>query len=344
MTFEELQKYGQDQIDRAVQANIKTITAEYTAVYKSINDQLKTFYATNLVGLDKSQYYIEMVKFNRLLSLQASIAEEYNKVATKAGVITKQTSELAMANNFYWQQYATNWLSPYSFTVLNEKIIEYSVTGRADLIASINASIKNPQLKRDLAAIAPGSGKTLKELIVSNRDQQVGKIFSTITQGLIRGSSITNMSKEIKTVESISKYAAERIARTEAHRNASAGGFLQWQSAKAKGVEGVRVILSTKDTRTRPQSAQVDGRRDEGEGFLYPDGKRYLVPGNTGNPSWDINDRERVLYEIDGELPTVERARNPVTGQNEVIKATSFDEWATSHGLSYNKSGKLVKK
>ena len=340
MQFKDLQLFGQDQIDKQVNDNLKDILKEYEIAYKKIRRGIEGVYANNLAGIPKDQYYREMLKFDRLKSLENAILKTYNEAVRKAGIKTRQSSELAIANNFYWQQYAVNWVSPYSFTIIPDAVVNYSVTGRTEIIKNIKSTILKDQLSR----IAPSSGMTLKELITKNRDAEVRRTFSAVSQGLISGDSVKTVSKEIRKIEDFSKFSAERIVRTESHRNREAGSYIQNEVAKANGVDSVRILLSVKDTRTRPQSVSVDGKRDTGKGFLYPNGNRYFVPGNTGIPAWDINDRETVINEVDGESPTIERARNPVTGENEIIQATSFREWAKSHGLEYNSYGKLIKK
>jgi len=95
--------------------------------------------------------------------------------------------------------------------------------------------------------------------------------------------------------------------------------------------------------RTRPQSAQVDGRMENDDGFFkYPGGALVKIPGNSGVPGWDINDRESVINIIDGVPPTTRRARDPVTGETDIISFRSFDEWAKENGLTRNRYGQLL--
>jgi len=97
------------------------------------------------------------------------------------------------------------------------------------------------------------------------------------------------------------------------------------------------------DDRTRPQSAQVDGQlEDENGQFTYPGGVKVTVPGNSGVPAWDINDRERTIDVVEGFEPESRRARDPVTGENEVIGFDRFEAWAESKGLRQNRYGQYV--
>jgi hypothetical protein len=141
----------------------------------------------------------------------------------------------------------------------------------------------------------------------------------------------------------IARNNAERIIRTETHRTRSLGHYAASQDAKSQGARIRRQIVSVLDDRTRAQSAAVDGRYENEDGlFLYPGGVLVAVPGDSGVPGWDINDRESVIDVVEGWDPETRRARNPATGENEVIGMQSFREWADAVGLRRNRYGELV--
>jgi hypothetical protein len=73
-----------------------------------------------------------------------------------------------------------------------------------------------------------------------------------------------------------------------------------------------------------------------------------MTPGTTGNPSYDINDREGVGDLVNGEEPSIRRGRNPVknpkTGkyETEVFSYKTFDQWAKDNNLTKNKYGQII--
>jgi hypothetical protein len=130
--------------------------------------------------------------------------------------------------------------------------------------------------------------------------------------------------------------------------------------ARADGVEVIREIRSVRDDRTRPQSIEVDGLRENENGvFIYPDGMPVDIPGNSGVAAWDINDREQVLDIIPGLEPDSERVRRPgtatraqavrlrdeglpVPGDTYVTGWSNFNTWADFHRLERNRYGELI--
>jgi hypothetical protein len=130
----------------------------------------------------------------------------------------------------------------------------------------------------------------------------IGEISSEITQGLTRGRGYSKTARNIK--ERFDKLGnnVQRIVRTESHRVQVTGSDLSLNDAvrysKKIGIPMVKVISSVLDSRTRDQSAQMDGQMAGSDGlFRYPNGVRGL-PGNTGVAAYDINDREVVIIQI----------------------------------------------
>ncbi len=148
----------------------------------------------------------------------------------------------------------------------------------------------------------------------------INQIVLNITQAL--GSSIANV---------------DRVLRTESHRLSELAHNEEFLDAQNQGVNSDNQLLSVLDDRVRPQSAQMDGQlssesNDEGK-FKYPNGTIAIV-GNTGNPAYDINDRERSIQIIDGISPALRRSR-----EDGIIPFISYRDWAKSKGLGKNVYG-----
>lgn len=61
----------------------------------------------------------------------------------------------------------------------------------------------------------PWSGRQFSERIWSNKAATMNNIKDTLTKGLIQGKSVQKMGQELRKLEGVSKYQAERLIRTE---------------------------------------------------------------------------------------------------------------------------------
>jgi hypothetical protein len=331
LTFEELQQFTKDLSNAERLAKAKQIGSVYNSALKDIKSDIAKSYAKILSGVKPENYYNEMIKFDRLKKLENSIIETYRPYANQIGKTIEASSVQSFSNTYYYNQYNLNWVAPYNYVTLPNDALQLSVYRNREAV--IKALTPQSQ------ALIPKTPKNLTQWIATNKLDEVNKIFDTIDQGLLTGKSYKETAKELTDTFDGFKDNSLRTVRTEGHRNMESGSFTQWEKAKEKGVEGYRLMLAVKDTNTRTQSIKVDRKRDNGEGFLYPDGNRYFIPGNTGIAKWDINDRETTIEVVDGVEPLVERGRDPVTGKNEVIDFQSYDQWAFSKGLRRDKNG-----
>lgn len=308
----------------------------YKSAYNDVTKDLSKIYTKYLSGINPNDYYDEMLKYKRLGVLQKSIGDTYRLAARKAGLAQYAMSEYAMTNHYYGAMYSTNWFSKPYFSVLNQKAIDVSVHGTPEIWDQINKAAKakyKPYLPRY---------GTLSERLKSNASKDLVKIQSTITQGLRQGKAYREVAKELGKVFNTTANNAIRIARTEGNRSLNAGSFANSQAAADKGVDIERQYLATLDLNTREQSGDMDGqRRKINEPFEY-DGYSWFIPGNSGNPAFDINDRCTAIDIVNGQDPKLRRGRNPETGKTEVANFNSFDDWTKKHGLKRTPSGKLV--
>ena len=260
-----------------------------------------------------------------------------------------QSSTIGITNNYYRSQYAFSWFAPLSsvpvtldFTFIDPVAVQMSVFGNQKRWNALR-DITRKELLSGLRI--QGNRPTLKNLLLKNDRRTLSRINNGITRGIIEGEGIQKISSIITNDTGITGREIRRIVRTETHRNMAAGQYMSYLDAKEQGLVTNRQIRAVKDTRTRLQSSQVDSQLDIGPGntFIYPDGRLVAYPGNSGNPSWDINDREYVIQIIDGVPPFETVARDPETGLLEEATFKDFNDWKDSKGLIY-KNGVLVKK
>jgi len=318
-------------LGKEVQRELKTALDDSRAQLRQLYDQIG--------GVGPDDYYVTAVR-RGLSSTQDSIASTYTRAAMRSGDLIVSASALAISNNFYRQQFAVVLASSlvpdfrFTFVVLPPEVIAASVYGTATEIRSGYGK---------LADYVPKSGTFIETVLDRNRRVDLDNIRTAVTQALTRGEAYPAAARRLKRVFDTSASNAMRIIRTEGHRCQIAGQYALTEQARAQGLDVVRQIDSVLDSRTRPQSATVDGRQEDDRGyFRYPGGALVRMPGNSGVPAWDINDREAVINVIGGVSPTVRRARDPVTGKTDIISYRSFDEWAAGNGLTTNVYGQLV--
>lgn len=304
MTLKELQEQGYDITREEYMALHGRVTSELKTALDDSRRKLRKLY-DKLDSVKPEDYYVTAVKYNRLSKLEDDLIKAYKAAARKSGTAIKNASELAISNSYYRQQFAaTLGVSTLEdvnmiFTTLPEEVVKTSVYGTA---TKFNEKFGKPN---DYVA---KSGTLLEAVLDKNRQADVDKIRTAVTQALTNGEGYQKASGRIKKVLDTTATNAERIMRTEGHRNQLSGQYAMTQQAREQGVNMVRQIVSVLDSRTRPQSAQVDGLKENEDGvFIYPGGVPVRVPGNSGVPGWDINDREAVIDVIDGVEPTTRR-------------------------------------
>jgi len=339
MTLRELQDQGYNITRREYMALHGRVTSELKTALDESRRKLRKLY-DKLDSVKPEDYYVTAVKFNRLTRLQDDLIRAYNSAARRSGTVIQNAAELAISNAYYRQQFAmvlgTSVLDEVNmvFTVLPSEVIEASVYGTATRIRERFGTASD---------YIPKSGTFLEAVLDRNRQADVDKIRTAVTQALTQGEGYQKAAARIKTILDTTATNAERIIRTEGHRNQTSGQYALTQEARAQGIQTRRQILSVLDSRTRPQSAEVDGQMENDDGyFVYPGGALVRIPGNSGVAAWDINDREAVIDVIDGVEPTVRRARDPITGETDIISFASFDEWASDNGLTKNDYGQLI--
>jgi len=346
MTFEQFAEKGYSLTAAETRKLWKEIAAEYYAAQQSITRKLEATYTKLLSGVAPENYYNELLKYGRYDKLLQSITVEYDKAAKAAGVKQIASSKVSIANNFYRQQYVAVFGAGLDFfTVLPAEVIEISVYGSRKVWDSIPGRRKGSleKLWGALINYQPKYG-SLTDILTENRAKDIAKIKSIVTQGLINGSRVKDVAKDINKTFGISVSNAERIYRTESGRCRAMGDYANYQQLVNSGIDMWRKIISVLDNRTRPQSAEVDGEIDkDGTGFLYPNGQKYITPRNTGVAAYDINDREKVVTFPAGIDPVERRrGRDPVTGETSVFDYKTFKEWAKENGLKRNIYGQLL--
>lgn len=338
MTFEELQRRGYELTRAEYMAGRGEMLRVLRRSLDDIRGEIRKLYDT-LEDVSSDELFNEAVKYNRLSQLEQQVGELYRRSAREAGRNIEGHAKTAIANSYYRQQFATQFGLSVSdanmaFAVLSDDVIEASVFGTQEVWRN-RFGVPSDYV--------PKSGALLRAVLDDNRQADVRRLRRAITASLTQGESYTKASRRVKNILDTSASNAVRIIRTEGHRNALAGQLALKRHAQEEGVEARRRIVAVMDDRTRPQSARVDGRVENEDGYFeYPGGMLVRSPGNSGVAGWDINDRESVVMDVPGVEPTIRRGRNPATGENEIMSYRSFDQWAREHGLTRNRYGQIM--
>ncbi len=357
-TFEQ----GQELANRLTEEEMKplwnAVLQSYRNANEKINQDLAVLYAKapnfTKEQLSNGAMYNWTIQTNRLEELQKKISIEYAAASRKAGLATANSSQLAITNTFYREQYTLSWFTAagdLSFSILDPRIVEASVFGTAESWIAIRTKALE-KIYGNTAQYFPPAG-SLTDLLARNRTAEIKKIQQTITSGLLRGDSYAQMTRDIKEIigkelaqngkmsYTGAKASAAKIVRTEGTRNLNAGSNAMLNDAVSQGVDAQKQWVATLDLRTRHSHANADGQKVDVSGNFKVNGASGSYPGQLDQVGENVSCRCSTIGVVGGVSPQVRRGRNPVTGENEVFTYRDFDTWAKDNGLRRNKSGIL---
>lgn len=304
-----------EKINRRIELLLKQSDIFTLKKNKSFVGQLKKTYqsAYNDIDLEiariyrkygESVEYSDMLKLNKLKNLKSEIELRIKLLHGDTKSLINTHLKETFSETFYRTGYAmeSGLQIQIGFGIIRDSVI--------------NNALKNPLLNVQW----PGRLNKHHKTAIKNINYE-------ITQGFLHGRGYSKTTSLIKEKVNISFGKAQRIVRTESHRLSSDAkelGFLKAESAADYlGIKTSRKLLSVLDKRTREQSEDMDGQIADDNGlFEYPDGTK-ATPGNTGNPAYDINDRESVIFIIDSMPPQYRRDAL----SKEVIPFTTYNEW-----------------
>jgi SPP1 gp7 family putative phage head morphogenesis protein len=155
------------------------------------------------------------------------------------------------------------------------------------------------------------------------------QITKSVTSSILQGKTIKHMADDLqKRITTMSRDSAIRTARTAVTGAQNAGRMDSYAAAEKMGIKLKKEWLATLDARTRHSHAMLDGEQ-VAQDKKFSNGCRF--PGDPQGPPWEIyNCRCTLIAAVDGvDTSTGERrARNPVTGETEVISNMTYAEWA----------------
>ena len=155
------------------------------------------------------------------------------------------------------------------------------------------------------------------------------QITASVTSSILQGKSIKHMADDLQMrITTMSRDSAIRTARTAVTGAQNAGRMDSYAAAEKMGIKIKKRWLATLDSRTRHSHAVLDGEQ-VAQDKKFSNGCRF--PGDPQGPPWEIyNCRCTLIAAVDGvdTSSAQRRARNPATGQTEVISDMTYAEWA----------------
>lgn len=316
---------------------IQKVKKMYDRAYRELNKEIENIYKnySNETGVDvkklkqlltekeTSKVFKELKKagfdqyiqdnyksrITRLEQLKAQIYSQAKKVYDKEELINNECYKDVLTNSYYRTIYDTQMGTGYDFN-----------------FNTINKHLLDTVLNEKW------SGKNYSQRIWGNTDILANSVSEIIGAGLLNGQSIARTSKLIRDRYNVSQYYAERLVRTESnhfHNEADAMAY------EEMGIDKY-VFVAVLDNRTSEMCQEQDNKvfdyKDREVGVNYPP----LHP--------QCRSTTRGYLGEEAEKTLQRRARNPITGQTEVIDNVSYKDWAKNNGLVNKMSPKSDKK
>ncbi len=311
------------EVDKYILSLEKSIAKEFKAKQDETLKVLQKYYANFLIDVDPSDYYTTLSLYNRMQAMEKEIKAIYTKLNSSVYKLTYDGQGTIFEESYLRNKFVASFFTSAKYQAPNNLIKEISITGDVELVKKI----KDLQLRKEAQGYLSKSGVTLSSLIKENNQASLTKVYRTLKQGLINGTSYAKQARVLKDEFGSNAYKALRVARTEGNRNASAGAYENTQDLKKQGIQTRRQWIATLDGRTRDTHASLDGQFEDKNGLFWIGGDSAKYPGDFSNAGDNIFCRCTTIDVIDGVEPTLRRGINPVTGKSDILDFKTYDEW-----------------
>ena len=162
-------------------------------------------------------------------------------------------------------------------------------------------------------------GDNYSTRVWNNTDVLAAKLDDVMTRSVMTGASMSKAMREIRETFNTHSYYAERLIRTETNRAHNEAEALAYDNMGVKEY----VFVATLDNRTSLMCQEHDQKR-------YKLSERKV---GVNYPPLHPNCRSTVRAFIDEETERLmqRRARNPFTGETEIVGNMSYQQWMDKH-------------
>ena len=310
-----------DQAQRNIQRDIDNIYANYSKATGMDVQSLKTLLTKSETkklwdelkrqGLDQYVKGNYKARISRLERLQAQI---YAKVKELYPEELKAHTELykGVINNSYYKTIYDIQMGTgidFAFSKIDENMVSALLSERWS-----GKNYSKNALKKALP-------KNYNDRIDINTDILAESLSEIIGGAMLSGQSIAKTSQQIRERFNVGKYYANRLVRTETNHFNNEADAMAYEEMDVDKY----VFLATLDTRTSTICQELDNKafplKERQVGVNYP----------PMHPNCRSKTRAYMGEEIEATLKR--RARNPVTGKNEIVGNISYKEWAKQNGI-----------
>lgn len=320
-----MQDLGHSQTDKILAKTIRRVNQEYSQAAKELRQKyeeyLLKFETKNKIKLEKltkgeitKEEYTQwrtgqIMMSKRWVEMCDSLAQDLsntNRIA--ASIVNGYTPEVyALNHNYGTYEVEKGALVDTSYTLYDRQTVER-------LIA------KNPDLLPKASVDIPKDLKWNKQ-----------KITSAVTQGILQGEGIRDMSKRLMNVSDMNRKQAVRNARTMTTSAENVGRLDSYVRVKNMGINMAQVWVATLDGRTRDSHRALDGEQikvgDKWHTYKFSNGCRY--PGDPQGPPREVyNCRCTLIAQVEGvnwDLADTSLRNNYKLG------SMSYQDWKASH-------------
>ena len=252
----------------------------------------KTFKELKKQGLDKYVKNNYKSRISRLEQIQAQIYSKAKEIYPKEQLQQEMAYKGVINSNYYKTIYD----------------IEQS-TGFAYNFSRIDSNMMDAILSERW------SGRNFSERIWVNTDILADSLSEIIGSSIMSGQSVEKTARDIRDRFNVAKYYSERLARTEMNYFDNQADMMAYEEL---GIEEY-VLVATLDSRTSLYCIDIDGKH-----FPYD-----KIEVGVNYPPFHPNCRctTRGYLGEETEKMLMRRARDPETGENEVIPNMSYKEW-----------------
>ena len=297
-----------DRANRNIQRDIENIYHNYSKATGLDVQSLKTLLTKTETqkmwdelkakGLDKYVKENYKARISRLEKLQAQIYAKAKEIYPQEQLEHTMCYNGIINNSYYKTIYDTQMGTGFDFAFSN--LDENMVT------ALLNER---------------WSGKNYSQRIWGNTDILAENLSEILGGAMISGQSIAKTSRQVRERFGVAKYYADRLVRTETNHFNNEADAMAYEEMDVEKY----VFLATLDTRTSTICQEMDGEviplkeREVGKNFppLHP----------------NCRSKTRAYMGEEIEKTLKRRARNPVTGETEIIDNMSYEQWAKKHGI-----------
>jgi SPP1 gp7 family putative phage head morphogenesis protein len=322
----------ESEIDSNSTKVFRQLKKEYDRAGEDINDMLRSFYSKyatdnklslqdaelELRGADLTRYRERIARYRRLFQqtndAQALAEIERLTLSGRVSRLPALQNEIS-ARSIELSSTVDNEVTNHLTESLNQAYLQTAFTIQAGVGAFFTVQALN-ELAVSKVITYPWSGEDYSARIWSNREKMVRDMTAILKQGLIQGTSVQTMSRQLNEKTNAGLKNTNRIIRTESNfvlNEATARGY------EANGVDRYR-ILATLDNKTSKVCRSQDGK-------VYKTADRVV---GKNYPPFHPNCRTTEIPYMPEIESLARRARDPVTGRNYIVKDMDYEEWEKS--------------